>query len=68
MKILILNAGSSSQKSRLYEVSGTLPDLAPTPLWQADADWTRHQGITELKIATATGSLPFLVIDATRLR
>src|SRR5260221_2452205 len=55
MKILILNAGSSSQKSRLYEVSGTLPDLAPTPLWQADADWTRHQGTTELKIATASG-------------
>jgi len=54
MKILILNAGSSSQKSRLYEVSGTLPDLAPTPLWQADADWTRHQGTTELKIATAS--------------
>ncbi len=54
MKILILNAGSSSQKSRLYEVSGALPDLAPTPLWQADADWTRHQGTTELKIATAS--------------
>src|SRR5260370_41010556 len=54
MKILILNAGSSSQKSRLYEVSGTLPDLAPTPLWQADADWARHQGTTELKIATAS--------------
>ena len=30
MKILILNAGSSSQKSRLDEASGTLPDLAGT--------------------------------------
>jgi acetate kinase len=59
MKILVLNAGSSSQKSRLYELSdaGTLPDLAPTPLWQADADWTHHQGITELKISTSSGAV-----------
>ncbi len=56
MKILVLNAGSSSQKSRLYELAGTLPGLAPAPLWQADADWTLHQGITELKISTAGGA------------
>jgi acetate kinase len=57
LKILVLNAGSSSQKSRLYEIAGTgaLPDLAPTPLWQADADWTHQQGTTELKINTASG-------------
>ena len=52
MKILVFNAGSSSQKSRLYEVGDTLPDLAPTPLWQADADWTHHPGTTSFKIAT----------------
>ncbi len=56
MKILVLNAGSSSQKSRLYELTGSLPGLAPTPLWQADADWTLQQGITELKISTAGGA------------
>lgn len=55
MKILVLNAGSSSQKSRLYEVAAALPELAPTPLWQADADWTHNQGTTELKITTASG-------------
>jgi acetate kinase len=57
LKILVLNAGSSSQKSRLYEIAGTgaLPDLAPTPLWQADADWTHQQGTTELKISTVSG-------------
>src|SRR5258706_6238510 len=55
MKILVLNAGSSSQKSRLYEVAAALPELAPTPLWQADADWTHNQGTTELKITTAGG-------------
>ena len=57
MKILVLNAGSSSQKSRLYDVAdnGTLPELAPAPLWQADADWTHHRGTTEVKISTASG-------------
>jgi acetate kinase len=41
MKILVLNAGSSSQKIRLYELaSETAPTLTPpAPLWAADADW-----------------------------
>ena len=58
MKILVLNAGSSSQKSRLYEIADTdaLPELAPSPLWQADADWTHHRGTTEIKISTASGA------------
>lgn len=50
MKILALNAGSSSQKSRLYEIDGTLPQEPPTPLWEADADWTEHPGVVEIKI------------------
>ncbi len=58
MKILVLNAGSSSQKSRLYDIADTdaLPELAPAPLWQADADWTHHRGTTEVKISTASGA------------
>ncbi|MGF1482076.1 MAG: acetate kinase [Cyanophyceae cyanobacterium] len=40
MKILVLNAGSSSQKSCLYDLSDNLPDHPPKPLWQADIDWT----------------------------
>ena len=55
MRILVLNAGSSSQKSRLYEIDNDLSDLAPTPLWQADADWAHHPGITDLKITTSGG-------------
>jgi len=55
MKILVLNAGSSSQKSRLYEVDGSLPDEPPVPLWEADADWTGHQGIADIEISTARG-------------
>ena len=57
VKILVLNAGSSSQKSRLYEVadSSALPEIAPAPLWQADADSTHHRGTTEVKISTTSG-------------
>jgi acetate kinase len=59
VKILVLNAGSSSQKSSLYEIAdtGALPELAPSPLWQAEADWTHHRGITEVKISTARGAM-----------
>jgi acetate kinase len=52
MKILVLNAGSSSQKSSLYQ----LDDLAsPHPLWHATVDWTHHQGVAEIKVETAAG-------------
>jgi acetate kinase len=55
MNILVLNAGSSSQKSRLYEVDGLLPGEPPAPLWEADADWTGHQGTADIEISTASG-------------
>ena len=54
MKILVLNAGSSSQKSRLYE-KDELPDLPVAPLWEADADSSERPGVTRLKITTAQG-------------
>src|SRR5260370_39457677 len=59
VKILVLNAGSSSQKSRLYELPGTgkLADVAAAPVWEADADWTDHQGTAELKISTSSGAV-----------
>ncbi|MGK7910349.1 MAG: acetate kinase [Synechococcus sp.] len=41
MKILVLNAGSSSQKSCLYELpSDGLPPSPPSPVWEAHIDWT----------------------------
>ncbi len=55
MKILVLNAGSSSQKSRLYELEDPLPDLPIAPLWEAYADSTEYPGVTEVKITTAQG-------------
>lgn len=63
MKILVLNAGSSSQKSCLYElnddvlpVSAALEEDRPLqPLWEAKIDWTHQQGVSELKVTTAKG-------------
>lgn len=54
MKILVLNAGSSSQKSRLYEIIDHPSSTVPTPLWAADANWTQQKGVAVIKI-TANG-------------
>jgi acetate kinase len=55
MKILVLNAGSSSQKSCLYEFkAGALPSPSQ-PLWEAEIEWTHRQVLAELKVATAQG-------------
>ena len=57
MKILVLNAGSSSQKSCLYELNDdVLPDRPLQPLWEAKIDWTHQQGVSELKVKTAKGT------------
>ncbi|MDM9380453.1 acetate kinase [Chlorogloeopsis sp. ULAP01] len=56
MKILVLNAGSSSQKSCLYEItSEALPQEPLQPLWEGKVDWTHHQGVAEIEVKTATG-------------
>lgn len=56
MKILVLNAGSSSQKSCVYEITGdTLPKEPLKPLWEAKVDWTHQQGFAELEVKTAKG-------------
>ena len=47
MKILVLNSGSSSQKSALYEISGMLSDHPPTPAWQGKIDWDGDQADIE---------------------
>jgi acetate kinase len=63
MKILVLNAGSSSQKSCLYEIDGELPNGLPSalaidppePLWQSQIDWNEREGSAELKVTTDRG-------------
>ena len=54
MKIFVLNAGSSSQKSALYEVSNEMPDKAPEPLWEAQLDWTKENS-AQLVVKTHLG-------------
>jgi len=64
MKILVLNAGSSSQKIRLYELAGdeSLSFPPPAPLWAADADWSHHAGRVMITLSVgaeqSTSELP----------
>jgi acetate kinase len=53
MKILVLNSGSSSQKSSLYEIGETLPDDPPTPLWEGKIEW--HDEVAEGEVRNARG-------------
>jgi acetate kinase len=39
MKILVLNSGSSSQKSCLYDVGDSLPEHPPVPAWEGKIEW-----------------------------
>jgi acetate kinase len=39
MYLLVLNAGSSSQKSSLYRLGTELPQQPPEPLWLGHIDW-----------------------------
>lgn len=55
MKILVLNAGSSSQKSCLYEITDNIPEEPLKPLWEAKVDWTDEQGFAEIEVKTAKG-------------
>lgn len=62
MKILVLNAGSSSQKSGLYDFNGEVPQNPPEPIWEGLIDWGYQPGTVEIKIktqhTTKTESLP----------
>ncbi len=52
MKILVLNAGSSSQKTCLYSIEeNILPKHPPEPVWTGDIDWTvsKNEGILTVK-------------------
>lgn len=40
MRVLVLNSGSSSQKSCLYEIGGEVPQNSPDYSWQGKIEWT----------------------------
>jgi acetate kinase len=43
MKVLVLNSGSSSQKSCVYEVGDALPDDPPACVWQGKVEWVKER-------------------------
>src|SRR5271155_2568671 len=54
MKILVLNSGSSSQKSSLFEIADAIPENPPEPVWQAQVEWKGDQA--ELRVKTSQGA------------
>jgi acetate kinase len=49
MKVLVLNSGSSSQKSALFELGAQLsPDPVP-PLWEGKLDWDGNKETVSIK-------------------
>lgn len=53
MNILVLNSGSSSQKSALYCLREPLPDLPAKPEWEGRIEW--HGTEAEMQLVTASG-------------
>src|SRR6202142_777208 len=49
MKVLVLNSGSSSQKSCLYDIGDVLPENPPAWLWQGTIEWQGDAGQVEIK-------------------
>src|SRR5712692_864011 len=53
MKILVLNSGSSSQKTCLYDIGETLPDNPPACLWEGKIEW--HGQVAEAVVKNSHG-------------
>ena len=49
MKVLVLNSGSSSQKSCLYEIGDQLPDHPPACLWEGKIEWADDKAEYSIK-------------------
>jgi acetate kinase len=49
VKILVLNSGSSSQKSSLFDFDASLPDSPPAPVWEGKLEWKGERATLEVK-------------------
>ncbi|MGA2980174.1 MAG: acetate kinase [Terriglobales bacterium] len=49
MKVLVLNSGSSSQKSCLYEIGDALPEHPPNCVWEGKVEWEDDQAQYSVK-------------------
>jgi acetate kinase len=54
MKILVLNSGSSSQKSSLFDVDTELPENPPTPAWEGTIEWDAEEA--EIQVRNSRGA------------
>lgn len=54
MKILVLNAGSSSVKSALYDLANRVPEQPGTPLWEGNLEWGNAP---EFRVRNAIGKV-----------
>jgi acetate kinase len=54
MKILVLNSGSSSQKSSLFEIGEDVPEDPPAPLWAGKIEW--HDEAAEIEVKDSHGN------------
>jgi acetate kinase len=59
MKVLVLNSGSSSQKSCLYEIGDTLPDAAPAFAWEGKIEFADNNKDKEAEYSIRTSSGAF---------
>ncbi|NJL48945.1 MAG: acetate kinase [Leptolyngbyaceae cyanobacterium SM2_5_2] len=56
MKILVLNAGSSSHKACLFDLSRLAEsNQTPNSIWRAALDWTHAEGMVELTATNQEG-------------
>jgi acetate kinase len=56
MKVLVLNAGSSSHKSCLFDLThGSQTSQASIPVWRGALDWTHQEGMVELSAKIDSG-------------
>src|SRR6202158_1289657 len=49
MNVLVLNSGSSSQKSCLYKIGDTLPDDPPGCIWEGKIEWADDKAEYSIK-------------------
>ena len=69
MKILVFNAGSSSLKSHLYELTGPeIPEEAAASLWSLQIDWSHRDTPARLRVKTASGKEPERQVPIKSLR
>jgi acetate kinase len=55
MKILVLNSGSSSEKSCLYEIGDSVPDDPPPCQWEGKIEWEGE--VTEIALRNVKGAV-----------